>query len=139
MNEGSIEFHYHHSTGLRVATYPGVIDDKCLLQAYQNLINQPDFVGPANDVADLRAIEQYRVTPSGLRSLGMLMGGSGLQPLPANLPALAIVAESNIAYGLGRMFELLNNRFLPKTIHVFRTLEEATNLVATLPRPDSSQ
>jgi hypothetical protein len=132
---GTIRFAYDASTGIRVATYDGTIDDACLLGAYRALITSPAFVPDAHDLADLRGVARFAITPGGLRSLGQMMSGSGGQPPPPNSAGLAIVADTPIRYGIGRMYELMTQGYLPKKTRVFRIYDEALDWLHELPKP----
>ena len=131
---GTIDFSYDPATGVRTATYRGAIDDACLLAAYRGLISNPDFVGLAHDQADLRAVTEVEFTGAGLRELGQLMSAPGLGPPPDDVPGLAIVATTPVAFGLARMYELMTEGRLAKQTRVFGDLDDATAWLRALPR-----
>lgn len=125
MSSGTIQFSYNHDTGIRTAVYAGIIDDQVLIEAYQRLVMQPDFVPLAHDLADLRGVTSNAMTPSGLTGLGLMLSGGG-QPKPPVVSGLAIVADTPATFGLARMYELMSKSYLPKDTEVFESIEEAT-------------
>jgi hypothetical protein len=130
-----ILFTYDRKNRVRIATYTGIIDDACLLQAYEDLIQRADFDPFAHDLADLRGVERIDVTTEGLRALGHLLSGGGSLPLPPAMPGLAIVATGPSVYGLARMYELMTQGYLPKETRTFRDYEEALGWLLTQPLP----
>jgi hypothetical protein len=125
MCDRPIEFSYDPASGIRTAIYRGAIDDAALLQAYRELIVRPDFVPQAHDLADLRGITGWNVTSDGLRQLGHLMSGGEKMPKPSAVAGLAIVADTPLAFGLARMYELITEAYLPKDTRVFQNGDEA--------------
>ena len=134
MSTGSIEFTYDPKTGIRTATYRGVVDDDCMLEAYRNLIEQPDFVPMAHDLADLRQMVKLDLSRQGLARLGDLLSGPGPVEATDEFPGLAMVADSPLTYGLARMYEMMTAPLLPKKIEVFDKLEDAVEWLMSLPR-----
>ncbi len=134
MATGSIRFSYDPATGVRTATYAGIITDPILLEAYRDLIAGPDFVPLAHDLADLRGVEALELTPDGLRELGALFTGPVEPHRSEVLPGLAMVASSPASFGLARMYELMTESFLPKQTRVFRDFDEAQAWLGVLPR-----
>jgi hypothetical protein len=135
LNSPRILFTYDSKNRVRIATYTGIIDDACLLQAYEELIQRPDFDPFAHDLADLRGIERIDVTTEGLRALGHLLSGGGSLTLPPTMPGLAMVATGPSAYGIARMYELMTQGYLPKETRTFREYEEALEWLLTIPLP----
>jgi hypothetical protein len=136
VSDAPIQFSYDRGMGIRTATYRGVIDDASLLRAYRELIVQPDFDPSAHDLADLRGVQKINLTPEGMRELGLLLSGGGSKPRPAQVSALAIVANTPVSFGLSRMYELLTESYLPKETCVFSELEEAVAWLRGRPRPN---
>ncbi|MBU0677958.1 MAG: hypothetical protein KJ626_07550 [Verrucomicrobia bacterium] len=125
MSSGSISFTYDPSTRIRTAIYQGVIDDAELLAAYRKVIAEPDFDIYAQDLADLRDVEQLNLSSKGLGQLGLLLSGGGEKPSPDQLTKLAIVGTRPDVFGMGRMYEMATESFLPKETKVFREIDEA--------------
>lgn len=134
MHEKPIYFSYDASTGIRLATYRGTIDDKNLLEAYRELIVQPDFDPLAHDLADLRGVEHVELTPNGLNQLAIMLSGGGSLPRPSQVAGLAIVADTPVAYGIARMYEMMTESFLPKETRVFREFDDALSWLLSKPR-----
>lgn len=135
MGEGSITFSYDAATGLRVAIYRGVVDDACLLGAYRELMERPDFEPLTHDLADLRAIERLELTSRGLAELGRLYSPAASSQQANPLPGLAIVATDPVAYGFSRMYQLMTEGSLPKQTRVFQDHDEALAWLLALPHP----
>jgi hypothetical protein len=130
-----ILFTYDAKNRIRTATYAGTIDDACLLQAYRDLIQRPDFDPLAHDLADLRGIERIAVTTEGLRALGYLLSGGGTLTLPPTTSGLAIVTTGPSAFGIARMYELMTQSYLPKETRTFHGFDEAMEWLLTKPLP----
>lgn len=132
--ERPIRFTYDATSAIRTATYTGNVDDAALLQAYRELIEQPGLDLLAHDLADLRGLERFDVTPAGLSALGALMAGDPSRPRPTEVAGLAIVATAPVAFGLARMFELSTEQRLPKETRVFEDFDEAAGWLRSRPR-----
>jgi len=130
---GEISFHYDPVAGLRTATYRGAVDDACLLAAYAGLKERPDFVPIAHDLADLRGVTDLGLTAQGLGELGRMYSGGDRSQVPRSLPGLAIVATGPLAFGMSRMFQLMNEHILAKQIRVFEDYDEALAWLRALP------
>jgi len=134
MSAGSIDFVYDLSTGIRTAIYRGVVDDRCLFQAYLDLIARDDFIPLAHDLVDLRQIEHLELSEDGLRSLGHLLSDQALVPPPVVVPGLSMVADTSLVFGLARMYEMVNDPYLPKQTMVFRRIDKVIKWLKSLPR-----
>lgn len=129
---GSIEFSYDAELGIRIATYSGKIDDDILLQAYNAIVEDPDFVPLAHDLADLRDIDGSEVSMKGLKALGDLLASPATCSRASEPPGLAIVATSKFIYGMARMYELMTQSFLPKRTKVFKDMDKAMEWLKSL-------
>lgn len=134
MTSRCIEFSYDDQTGIRTATFAGILDDENLLSAYIALITAADFKPLSHDLADLRGLAEIRVTHAGLERLGKLLSGGGQMPRPAQVPGMAIVAEHPVAFGLARAYELMTEMYLPKETRVFQDIEAARAWLEQFPR-----
>ncbi len=116
-----IEFSVEPAARLRVATFTGTIDDAGLMAAYGELIASPDYDPSLNDLADLRAVERFEVSPEAVRRLVSMFTPVDRLSVPTRL---AIVAAADSVFGMARMYEMLRMD-APEEIHVFRDMAEA--------------
>ena len=124
-----------------VARAVGALTDEEVL-AYQAAVwSRPEVAG-FDELIDMRAADPATAPGPGLlRRLAALAAG-----MDAVAPTrLAIVAASDLVYGLGRMYEAYreSDRRSRRDVNVFRTLEEATAYLDRsrgdrAGRPDSS-
>lgn len=116
-----IAFHYDRELGARVATFSGTVDDAELLGAYRSLLASPDYDPRVNDLVDMRPVTRFDVTGDAIRDLVR-----AFSPLDAAMvqTRLAIVAGSDLVFGMARMYELLRSD-TPEDIRVFRDMDVA--------------
>ena len=117
-----IEFSYDRERGIRTAVFRGVVGDHELLSAYEELLRDPDYAPDAHDLVDLRPVERFEVSAEALRRLVDMF-----RPIDrlGYRTRLAIVAGSDHAYGMARMYELLRGDDVPEEIEVFRDMDAA--------------
>ena len=134
---GMITFSTDHTTAIRTALFTGVIQDSDLLQAYETLLAQPDYDPTYNDLVDLRAVTRFEVSASGMRGVIAMYAPVDRLDVPTKL---AIVAASDVTFGMSRMYEVLRGDDVPEQIRVFRSYEEAVAWLSegTRPTPEES-
>jgi hypothetical protein len=123
-----IEFSYDVESRIRTATFRGVVGDRDLLTAYEELLRDPDYAPEAHDLVDLRRVERFEVTTEALRRLIDMF-----RPIDrlGHRTRLAIVAGSDHAYGMGRMYEMMRGDDVPEEIEVFRDMDAALRWLGT--------
>jgi len=130
---GTITFSLNPATRVRVARFAGAISDRVLIDAYEPLLRDPAFDFTQSELVDLRDVSHMDVTSAGLHRLIALYEERG--PARAHTRN-AILAPSDVLYGVARMFQTLRGEVAPAEIEIFRHFEEAKRWMAGL--PDSS-
>lgn len=117
-----IRYHIDAERGLVVACGSGRIADDDLLDYARRLLADPERTRAKHELVDLRSASvESDVTTAGVRQIAefwsdrkhMMAGGR-----------LAIIAGSDVGYGLSRMYQILRSDG-PDSIQVFRELDEA--------------
>ncbi|HYC50322.1 MAG TPA: hypothetical protein VEB19_04345 [Gemmatimonadaceae bacterium] len=117
-----ITFSTDHSTRIRTAHYTGIVDDETLLRAYAALLSEPGYDATFNDLVDLRGVSRLEVSADAMRQLISMytpVDQLGVQT------RLAVVAASDVTFGMSRMYELLRGDGVPEEIRVFRSHDDA--------------
>ena len=114
-----IEYEFHGNVCYIVTT--GKFSKSDLDEYFQKMYHEPDFINcKAIIVHDQKSLyipstEDIRAVASGLRkSIGDFVG------------KVAVVAETAVKYGMGRMLEVISN---DPNLRVFKTLEQARKWV----------
>jgi hypothetical protein len=109
---------------IRTARYRGTVDDESLLAAYVGLITAPDFDPAVDDIVDLRDVSNLDITHEGMRRLVARVAELDILGFRTRV---ALVAPTTVAFGMGRMYELLRGtvRNTTEDIRVFREFDEA--------------
>ncbi len=107
----------------RIATFAGPIGDRELFDAYQSLLNDPTYDPSVDDLIDLRGVTHMAVTSAGLHRLIALYDE---RPSTGHQTRAAIVAPSDVLYGVSRMFQTLRGDGNADEVEVFRTLRDAS-------------
>ena len=122
MADASISFTYNPVARRRIATFSGRIEDADLMGAYAELLRDPDYDHGADDLVDLRAVERFGVTESGLKNIMTLFAPVDQLGIPTRL---AIVAPDDDVYGVSLMYQTLRGDDVPEQIEVFRDIGAA--------------
>jgi hypothetical protein len=104
------------STGSGTFTLPEA------LRHQDSLLQDPDFDPSFSQIVDLTHVTRFDVEPNDIRKLAQ-------RTIFSNESRRAIIVNTDLAYGYGRMFELLRENFGEMGVRVFRTLEEALDWV----------
>ena len=102
-----------------VATGVLTVDD--ILEHKARLDSDPRFSPTMCEIADVRDVERIDVTPAGISRVVWADQKEGDQPAGHRL---AIVVSSDVAYGLGRMYQLQTSP-TDERVKIFRDREEA--------------
>ena len=117
-----ISFSYNPVARRRIATFTGRVEDADLIGAYAELLRDPDYDHGADDLVDLRAVEHFGVTQTGLENIMALFAPVDQLGIPTRL---AIVAPGDEVYGVSLMYQTLRGDDVPEQIRVFRQMSEA--------------
>lgn len=122
--ENSITFSVFPDEGIRVARFRGCIDEGILLAAYEHLVTAADFDPGLDDIVDLSGISSFAFSNQGLQLLVDRL--AQLDPLGYRT-RVAMVAPTDVAYGMGRMYEMLRETTGSSTeeIRLFKKYDDA--------------
>ncbi|MBC7843759.1 MAG: hypothetical protein H7099_15670 [Gemmatimonadaceae bacterium] len=118
---GSIDFSYDEPAHRRVVTFRGPINDRELLEAYGLLLGDPDYDASMDDFIDLRGVTHMGVTSSGLHRLITMFED---RESPGFVTRSAILAPTDVLYGVSRMFQTMRGDEHPDELEIFRSLDE---------------
>ena len=102
-------------------TGSGSLTDAEMKGCIERLRSDPGLAPNMPTISDMRDIE-VAFTPQGIRQAIGLMHEA---PADRSDAKVAIVVNSSIAFGMGRMFELSANDEVDPRIRIFRSMEEA--------------
>ncbi len=109
---------------VRYSIVTGVVTDADLIAAYERVVADPDFDPTLNVLADTRGIERTEITAKGVQLLAQRRARD--ERWVAAKPRVAIVATTDVVFGLARMYEAYGDREGDgKRYLVCRTIEEA--------------
>ncbi len=95
----------------------GKITDEDLANNQDAIQSHPDYLCTLKQFNDLTGVDKVRITPKGLHRLKQnRLGEQGNK--------LAIIVASDLLYGLGRMFQMMDD-LTPFDIRVFRNADDA--------------
>jgi hypothetical protein len=106
----------------RVATFTGLIGDRELFDAYASLVHEPTYDSSLDDLIDLRGVTHMGVTGAGLHRLIAMYDQ---RESDGHRTRAAIVAPTDVLYGVARMFQALRGDETPEEIEVFRSMDDA--------------
>ncbi len=119
--------HIDNKAQLIITTWEGEAHDAEFIEAikkYQNNIqNHPDNIN-YNEVVDLSNVTGMKLTTEGIKNIGLI--ASTTDHIEVNRK-LAIIVNSNLAFGLARMYEVYRSfsKKSHKEICVFKTKKDA--------------
>lgn len=117
-----ITFACDAASNRRIATFRGAVGDRDLFDAYESLLNDATYDPSLDDLIDLRAVTQMGVTGPGLHRLIAMYDQ---RESVGHQTRCAIVAPTDVLYGVSRMFQSLRGAETPDEIEIFRSLDEA--------------
>jgi len=112
---------------LLVTTWEGEAGDKEFIEAikkYQkDLQNEPDYI-KYNEIVDLSKITKFKFTTEGIKSIGQIASTTDQNEAYRKL---ALIVDSNLAYGLARMYVAYRSLYnkANKKVNVFKNEKEA--------------
>ena len=119
--------HIDHKNKLIVTRWEGIARDFELINAFkkyqQEIQNHPDHMD-YNEILDLRTISSNQVTIDGIRNIALIASQTDRDESNRKL---AFIVDSNLAYGLARMYETYRKfgRHGDKKIRVFKNEKNA--------------
>ena len=116
-----ISYSIDHQRNLVRTAATGILTDEDVLRHKRALMADPQFKAGMRELSDVRAIEDLRVTPAGVRSM-VAVDGVSADKLAAY--RLAIVASGDTTFGMARMCQLMTAANV-RHVGVFRSLAEA--------------
>jgi hypothetical protein len=119
-----ITYHIYHDQRLVVVTPDGVLSDADVFNYQKEVWSRPETKG-YNEFIDMTGVSQIDFVSAD--RVNYLAEISGRMDSPESPSKLAILATSEVSYGLGRMYEAYRNMTKPgtKVVRVFRTRQEA--------------
>jgi hypothetical protein len=118
----AIAFSIDEPVRRRIATFRGPISDRELIDAYAALLADPAYDASLDDLIDLRHVTHMGVTSAGLHRL---IGMYDDRDSPGFVTRAAILAPTDVLYGVSRMFQTMRGEDHPDELEVFRTLDES--------------
>jgi hypothetical protein len=125
-----IDYHIDHARRLVVARGRGIFTDSDIFSYQREVWSRPEVAG-YDELVDMTEVEEIAApVPAGPR-LQQLAAEAAAQDLPENTGRLAIVAPSQVAFGLGRVYQTYRglDARSRKRVEVFRTLAEALSFL----------
>src|SRR5436190_1888662 len=125
-----IDYHIDHARRLVVARGRGIFSDADAFGYQQEVWSQPEVAG-YDELIDMTEVKEIATpSPAGPR-IQVLASKAAAQDHPAMETKLAIVAPSEIAFGLGREFQAYRelDQRSKKQVGVFHTLAEALSFL----------
>jgi hypothetical protein len=117
-----IDFTIDKERKVLVACARGELSDADLLDYGQRLLDDPEIKQADHELVDLTDVSSGSlISAEGVRELARFWRGE-YDRIAAG--KLAIVAPSDLAFGLGRMYQMLRDDG-PDRIRIFRDMEEA--------------
>ena len=117
-----IEYDIQPALGTVFLTYHGRVTDPELFVTYINLYTDPAYQPGYNELADCRRVTLFDVSTKAIRGTGeMAVLAAGAPPVPAKV---AIVAGDDVVYGLGRLYQIVQEP-TSELVEVFRDIVEA--------------
>jgi hypothetical protein len=120
---GRIVFSYDPVTRVRTSTFAGCIDDATLLGAFREMLADPGYVLGAHDLVDLRQATAPKLSAAAVAMLVSMFKANDAARVRTRTKT-AIVATSDIAFAMARMFQILRGDS-PDEIRVFKDYEDA--------------
>jgi hypothetical protein len=124
-----MKLRFEFAAGPRVlrAVFEGVLDDKGLRHAYQELKRYVRATDPAVGIWDMSGVTELAITSETVRELGRA------QPaLPQPEVPRFIVTPTDHAFGMARMFQEIGDATRPQ-LKVVRSLQEVYDQVGIAP------
>lgn len=123
-----IKFHFPTNKNLVISVHEGIVKDEELIASYKSLLEDNLFDKEMNFLIDLRETDSSSRSREGLNSLAKFV--RTIYQDKYKIPKVAVLAPSDISFGLARVFEGISND-IPINYSVFRSSEEALTWLDT--------
>lgn len=100
----------------------GKLIDEEMLECVKALRSDPNVEPDMPTLSDMRHIEVGFTADGVLRMLGIMEDESGV---PRSSARAAIVVSSDVAFGMGRMVEMLSDKRIDPSFQIFRSMDDA--------------
>ena len=133
-----ISFEIRHELRLVVARGSGVFTDENIFDYQRSVWSRPEVLG-YDELIDMSSVSRIEEpNPERIRELARLASGMDAREGKSRF---AIVAPEDLAYGLGRMFQVLRelDSRSTKEVGVFRTMGEAVAFLGLTGDPTSPE
>jgi hypothetical protein len=108
------------ATGIRVATGSGVVRGRDFVDLYQKIIADPELANATRSLIDLREASLEELSSADVRA------AVNLPQLPRQAETrMAIVATTAVAYGMSRMYAMMQENSRPGEAQVFHEYADA--------------
>lgn len=108
------------ATGIRVTTGSGVVRGQDFVDAYYQIIADPELAHATRSLVDLRNASLEEFTSADVRA------AVNLPQLPRQAETrMAIVATTAVAYGMSRMYAMMQENSRPGEAQVFQEYADA--------------
>ena len=107
---------------LVMSTATGILNKEDALAHQNRLRSDPEFDSAYSQLLDFRHVTQIGLTASDIQQLA-------LPNIFSKHSRRAVLVPNDLAFGLGRMFEILRENAGERGIRVFRDLDEALDWV----------
>ncbi len=101
-----VEHQIDETNRLIVTTWTGRLTDGEMIQVYQDYLNNiktlPRYI-PYNEIADFSKTSDVRLTVDGIKKMGEIASTADREDVKTKL---AIIVNSNLAFGLARMYQV---------------------------------
>ena len=117
-----ITYYYRPDQKLIIFIHAGVVPDEEFLSFYRDFYKDPRLDKTFNRLVDLRQAKSSVRSSVVLKKFAAFVGTH--TPLSATKPKVAVIAPTNISFGLARMYEGYSG-FVPEDFTVFRAVDAA--------------
>ena len=117
-----ISYQVHADLGLFVTRYVGVVTNDEVNKVYRSILSDPELRHGFNALVDLQEVKKFEITVDSMWSVSALFVRF-YEGRPESMRT-AVLAPSDIAYGLGRMYGRYANPD-PEKVTVFRDASKA--------------
>lgn len=118
----AIDITHDKDKDILVVTVIGELSLASLKAAAQQIISSDEYAANIAALWDLRQMDTSNINQDFFKNLIALRE----KRTEREGAKLALVANSDLKFGLSRMYEMLSDD-LPQSMHVFRTIDEARN------------
>jgi hypothetical protein len=117
----SVHDFFDAERNLLIVTLDGPLQDEDLLKYARRVTESSDIPAGHDELIDLRTAEEPQVSSHTLRRVADMFARTDRTP---DRTRVALVAESDVAYGLSRMYQAFRSES-PLDLRVFRQMAEA--------------